>query len=310
VVERSLSITSLVVQCLQLLEIVNVSFIAVKFRCTWARTLSFIALLYMTTLAVAFQSIEATAAKPAITDQKPTAAKPATNEAKTKSVDGKATAQKEVWCIKQNGDWLGKGILYICDSGFKTVYTKGGYVVTMQAPDWKPVYYSQTLKTYFPETQEEFKKSFSKRAGMLTTVYLPNPCTISKGKAGRVFGYPTSTILLNPGRSSEELGKWAEVVTFDEIVDPPVVNKLFGVMYNNCTDHFVARVITHNTGQKSLAYLETESIEKIKVGADFFDPPKKGYKLVQTEFEVTAGSGLVNDLIDDLGSTLGKAPSK
>jgi hypothetical protein len=238
----------------------------------------------------------ADATKPTTTAAKPTAATTAGNHA--------PTGQIEVWCIKQKGDWLGEDIVYLCDSAFKTVYTKAGYAITMRAPEWKPMYYSKNLQTYFPESQEAFKKSFASRAAMLRTLYVPRHYVVSKGKAGKLFGYATSSLVLNP-KHFEEDSKWTELITIDSVIDPPAVRNVFGDMFGGFSPNFVGRVYVHEKGHRSVLFLETESIGKTKVSADFFESPK-GYKLAQSEFEVTAGSGLVTDMIDDLG----RAPSK
>jgi hypothetical protein len=285
-----------------------VSPIAIKVAITRAKTL-IVAVLFAAAVNV-YCAVSADAAKPITNATKPmvSAAKPTPAAMKptaaTTRQNHAATGQIEVWCIKQKGDWLGEDIVYLCDSAFKTVYTKAGYAITMRAPDWKPMYYSKNLQTYFPETQEAFKKSFASRAGLLRTLYVPGHYVVSKGKTGKLFGYTTSSVVLSSKHPDGE-SKWTEVITIDSVVDPPAVRNVFGDMFGGFSPNFVGRVCIHEAGHPSVVFLETESIGKTKVTSDFFDPPK-GFKLARNEFEVTAGSGLVTDMIDDLG----RAPSK
>jgi hypothetical protein len=208
--------------------------------------------------------------------------------------------QLDVWKLEQTAEWVGDNKVSLNEHAFKFDVSKAGYVITMSAPEWKPVYYSDIQRTYFPETQEALKRSFAGRAAILRSQWMPTDYVCQKGKPGNVLGYATTTFILKFKHPGEHAFQQSELSFFDAVVAPTTANAIFGHLSGNISDHMPARIITRDNLGRISVHFNTKSIAKTKVASDWFNVPK-GYKLARSEFDITADSGLVNDMVDDLG---------
>ncbi|MDR3615893.1 MAG: hypothetical protein P4L53_20210 [Candidatus Obscuribacterales bacterium] len=217
------------------------------------------------------------------------------------------------WKLDQIENLLGHRIVYISDKGIKYFYAKQNYSLLYAAPDWQLKYFNSDRKAIFSTTVEQWLSSTNFRLKLVKGNYLPENPVIIKGLEGVVAGHKVQYFVVKPidkGHTAKKADGATVVETrWDVAEDIPIVpqiSKLQAAMTGKAVGSNFPLSICVLMGDGAMKRrLTTIAVEKVQVPADFFDAPKN-YRTVNSESEITLGSGLINDLVDDLGKGLGR----
>jgi hypothetical protein len=217
-----------------------------------------------------------------------------------------------VWKVHQVENLLGNRIVYIGENGIKYVYAKQNYTLLYAAPDWRINYFNSDRKSIYSTKLEQWQGKSNFRMKLVTGNFFPENPVVIKGLKSVVAGHKVQCYVVKPfdkGHTARKADGATVVETqWDEAEDialNPQINKLLDATTGQGIGKNLPLSISVLLGDGAMKpRLTTISVEKVKVPADFFEPPKN-YRAVSSESEITLGSGLINDLVDDLGKSLG-----
>lgn len=242
------------------------------------------------------------------------AANPKTNGPKTVkestanplSIKNAPSGKIWVWRLDQPDQMIGKRVVYIGQNGYLASYTPGHYSIVSSAPRWDVTYYNTAQKLICTKTMAQWKTSMSTRAKLFRDSLYPEKYTVQQGKSIKILGHPCKSYVF---RSTTKVDKASiaksTIYVADELVVPTKMSDFFAVTWGkNLSDHHMVRIDIELGSGYTASKLDTKSIDKVLVDANFFEVPK-GLNATQNESQVTLGDGLINDLVNDLGRQLG-----
>jgi len=225
-----------------------------------------------------------------------------------------ASGEQTVWQLKQHGGLAGDFDVYIGMNGYKEVHPKAQFTAVFAGPSWHLIEYNDRGKVFCKLTaQEWFKQSMARQAFCRAYGYtgaeqwlkgpvvqiahqpareydLPTPGTVKDGDVQRIRFYRAETINVAP-----------EITAFWRS-DPLQNPKIPACM--------TMRIVVDVAGQNPQIPIDTSSMEKVTVPANFFCYPSS-YKQLPNEWQVVYGADrqLFEDMVDDLGRDLGTKTS-
>lgn len=218
-----------------------------------------------------------------------------------------------VWKVVQDENIIGRRVAYISDSGIKFIYDRHDYAILYASPDWICHYYNTRRKTIYSMTLKQWTEASKLRFKIMVGNYIPENPTVMKTLPGTFQGHKTQSYIIRPedkghvahriDHSSIAETNW---VVAEDIKVSPRVQEIVGAGAGQYVGdlHFPIDIrVLMGSGEKK-SRVVTLSMEKVKVPADFFQPPKDFTK-VKSEAEITLGSGLIEDIVDDLGRGVG-----
>lgn len=242
------------------------------------------------------------------------AAKPKTNTAKSANdapVNPLSTKTAPpgkiwVWRLDQPEQMIGKRVIYIGQNGYLVSYTQGHYSIVSSAPKWEVTYYNTTQKLICTKTMAQWKTSMNTRAKLFRDSLYPEKYTVQQGKSIKILGHPCKSYVFSSTTKVDNTSiAKSTIYVADELVVPTKMSDFFAVTWGkNLSDHHMVRIDIELGSGYTSSKLDTKSIDKVLVDANFFEVPK-GLTVTQNESQVTLGDGLINDLVNDLGRQLG-----
>jgi hypothetical protein len=222
------------------------------------------------------------------------------------------TKKLTVWKLNQVENLLGHRIVFIGENGIKYFYAKQNYSLLYAAPDWRLQYFNSDRKAIFSTSVEQWLSTANFRMKLVKGNYLPENPVVIKGLKNVIAGHKVQCFVVKPidhGHTAKKTDGTTVVETqWDVAEDIPInpqISKLQAAMTGKAVASYFPLSICVLLGDGAMKpRLTTISVEKVQVPADFFEPPKN-YRSVNSESEITLGSGLINDLVDDLGKNLG-----
>lgn len=211
-----------------------------------------------------------------------------------------------VWRLFQTDQMIGKRVVYIGQNGYLAAYTQGHYSMVSSAPKWDVTYYNSDQKLIYTKSMAQWKTTMNTRAKIFRDSLYPEHWTAKPGKTTKLLGHPCLSYVFTSTKTvdADSIAK-STIYVGQELVVPAKMSDFFAVTWGkDLSDHHMVSIeIEQGNGYKS-SKLDTKSIDKVLVDANFFDVPK-GFKTAQSESQITLGDGLINDIVDDLGKQLG-----
>ncbi|MBK8221065.1 MAG: hypothetical protein IPK73_08595 [Candidatus Obscuribacter sp.] len=212
----------------------------------------------------------------------------------------------KVWKLKQTGDILGERYIYVCKEGFKIFYPKAHYAITSGPPDWKVTFYNVDRKSIYSTTMDGWQKSLNIRSKAAAQIFFPDKFELKPGKPKLVAG-EIADCLLFKSKQKVDLDSiyMSEFYLSNRIEVPIEMQKFFAYSWGKDVSRRqpLRIVLILGNGYRSTK-IDTEKVERELLPADFFQPPQN-YKPAKNADEVILGTGLINDIVDDLGKQLG-----
>lgn len=212
----------------------------------------------------------------------------------------------KVWKLKQTGDILGDRYIYVCKEGFKVFYPKAHYAITSGPPDWKVTFYNVDRKSIYSTTMDGWQKSLNIRSKAAAQIFFPDRFEIKPGKPKLVAG-EIADCLLFKSKQRVDLDSiyMSEFYLSNRIEVPIEMQKFFAYSWGKDVSRRqpLRIVLILGNGYRSTK-IDTEKVERELLPADFFQAPRN-YKPAKNADEVILGTGLINDIVDDLGKQLG-----
>ncbi|MDX1985290.1 MAG: hypothetical protein SFV17_01260 [Candidatus Obscuribacter sp.] len=212
----------------------------------------------------------------------------------------------KVWKLKQTGDILGERYIYVCKEGFKVFYPKAHYAITSGPPHWKVTFYNVDRKSIYSTTMDGWQKSLNIRSKAAAQIFFPDKFEIKPGKPKLVAG-EIADCLLFKSKQKVDLDSiyMSEFYLSNRIEVPIEMQKFFAYSWGKAVSRRqpLRIVLVLGNGYRSTK-IDTEKVERELLPADFFQPPRN-YKPAKNADEVILGTGLINDIVDDLGKQLG-----
>ena len=209
---------------------------------------------------------------------------------------------------------MGARDCYVCDQGIKFFCKKGNYFVLYSAPDWRLHYFNSDRKTIYSADLDQWAKSTKFRMKFVSGNYLPDEPYVIKALPRIFKGHKIQNYVVK-SNAKRPSGKGADEATVaeskcdvaEEIIMPPKVSHFVALVSGQpiAARNYPADITVILGDGQVRPRLQPVSIEKTTVPEDFFHPPV-GYKPVTSDAEITMGSGLINDMVQDLGADLGK----
>lgn len=218
--------------------------------------------------------------------------------------------QLDAWKIEQKGGPMGDRVIYFCDSGYRAGYTKSNYTMMSSSPLWKLTYINTGRKLIHTSDLDNWKKTLGSRTRMMRDTYYPDTYKVRRGEDETIAGKRCECYIFESTRPAAGAINRSLVYVASDLVVPHQLSDFFAATWGKelSTKH-VLRIVTIRGRKGNSTKLDTKSISRVKVDADFFSPPT-GYKTAHSEDEVTLGNDLINDIVDDLGRQLGSGRSQ
>lgn len=215
-------------------------------------------------------------------------------------------AKLKVWKLKQTGDILGDRYIYVCKEGFKVFYPKAHYAITSCPPDWKVTFYNVDRKSIYSTTMDGWRKNLNIRSKAAAQTFFPDRYEMTPGKPKLVTGEIADCLLFKSKQKVDPDAIYMSEFYLSNRIEVPVeMQKFFAYSWGKDVSRRqpLRIVLILGSGYRSTK-IDTERVERELLPADFFQPPRN-YRPAKNEDEVLLGTGLINDIVDDLGKQLG-----